>query len=82
MELFFPFVIFCFFCSTESEKSDENTVKEDIYSRELWSKLTERWEQLNLANQDPWESEFKQFVASVQVRYFQSSLHNILIDNN
>ncbi len=53
---------------TESETVQE-TQGEDAYSKELWSKLTERWEQLNLTNQDPWSTEFSKFVASVQVPF-------------
>ncbi|XP_065218864.1 peroxisomal targeting signal 1 receptor [Planococcus citri] len=48
----------------------ENVENEDLYSKELWSKLTERWEQLNLGNQDPWDSEFNKFVASLDTYNF------------
>ncbi|XKL68702.1 hypothetical protein PGB90_006471 [Kerria lacca] len=49
-----------------SDSTNTSKVTEDVYSKELWTKLTERWEQLNIANQDPWDTEFNKFVASVQ----------------
>lgn len=48
----------------------ENVENEDVYSKELWSKLTERWEQLNLGNQDPWDTEFNKFVATLDTYNF------------
>lgn len=53
-----------------TENLAESKESEDQYSKELWSKLTERWEQLNIGNQDVWASEFNKFVTSVQTYSF------------